>query len=69
MITGTSVPIPFPGVRTELDRSVRSRGPGIRVSVKSRADKRIHGIDGDCGAWLQAVNKAVIPVHKQEESV
>jgi hypothetical protein len=24
---------------------------------------------GDCGAWLQAVNKAIIPVHKQEESV
>ena len=63
MITGTSVPIPFPGVRTELDRSVRSRGPGIRVSVKSRADKRIHGIDG--GLW----NKAIIPVHKQEERV
>ena len=24
---------------------------------------------GDCGAWLQAVNKAIIPVHKQEERV
>ena len=59
MITGTSVPIPFPGVRTELDRSVRSRGPGIRVSVKSRADKRIHGIDGGLCAWLQAVNKVL----------
>ena len=55
MITGTSVPILFPGVRTELDRSVRSRGPGIRVSVKSRADKRIYGIDG--GLWSLATGR------------